>query len=88
MSLLWRLFFHEDEPWHDSCVAHDYEYWNGGTWIDRLVADARLAQGVEKTGHPLWGILMFLAVRVGGSVFIPFMWRWGYKYPFGRGYDK
>jgi hypothetical protein len=87
MTAGWRLLFRRDPPWNDLCVAHDRAYWAGGTVADRRKADRVLLAGVVTAGHPIFGILMWLAVRVGGHPLLPFSWRWGYGYGYPRPYS-
>lgn len=87
MSAFWQLcvkpFTKTDIPWRDCCVTHDKEYWEGGTWYDRVQADLNLAKCVDARGYPLWAKLMYWGVRIGGSPFWPFSWRWGYGWKRG-----
>jgi hypothetical protein len=87
MSLLWRLLFNRKEPWYEACYWHDWDYWVGGCKDARYLSDIKLAYRVKATGHPLWARLMYIAVRIGGSPWLPFSWRWGFRYPYGRGYE-
>jgi len=63
-----------DGWWGEGCIAHDRDYWCGGTSQERLESDWRLAQCV---GGPV-GLVMFLGVRVGGVGWLPTPYRWGY----------
>ena len=87
MSWAWQTFAKPftktDIPWRDCCVEHDKEYWMGGTWWERRKADEQLRQCVSRQGYPTMGWLMYLGVRVGGSPFFPFSWRWGYGWKMG-----
>jgi hypothetical protein len=77
-----------DEDWVGCCVAHDIEYWCGGSAEDRRRADDRFARCVEKLGHGrTTAASMRLAVRAGGGPESPFPWRWGYGWKRIRGYD-
>lgn len=73
--------------WCDCCLAHDLAYWRGGTEDDRLNADRALRRCVEQRSrdHGL-AELMFLGVRAGGGPELNTRFRWGYGWPFGRGY--
>ena len=73
--------------WRDCCVAHDAAYWAGGDWHSRIVADQQLEHCVIEKDQSLVGNIMFLGVRVGGSPFWPTRFRWGYGWPYGRGYQ-
>lgn len=74
------------ELWLSCCTAHDYAYWQGGTYQDRLVADQQLQQCVAKVGEPQIAKLMLAGVRVGGSPYLPTPFRWGYGWFYPRGY--
>jgi hypothetical protein len=86
MSTTWRWLFRTPPPWEGCCIGHDMAYWWGGSpWL-REKADLRLAACVTAKGHPVWAALMYLAVRAGGSPWLPTSWRWGYGWRYGRGY--
>jgi hypothetical protein len=72
--------------WLDCCVRHDLAYWKGGTYEERLDADLALEQCVAKAGEPEIARLMLHGVRTGGNPFFLTPYRWGYGWPFGRGY--
>jgi hypothetical protein len=65
-------------PWQACCERHDRAYWIGGTAEDRRIADQQLMICVARRAHPHWAYAMYLAVRLGGSPWFPFKWRWGY----------
>jgi hypothetical protein len=73
--------------WLDCCVRHDLAYWRGGTYEERLKADLALEQCVAKAGEPDIAKLMLQGVRTGGSPYFWTLYRWGYGWPFGRGYQ-
>ena len=78
-----------DDGWVACCVEHDVAYWCGGTAESRVRADAVLDACVQTEGnrsHHL-GDLMYWGVRVGGTPWQPFPWRWGYGFDGIRGYD-
>jgi hypothetical protein len=77
----------EQEVWLSCCTAHDLAYWQGGTKEQRLAADKALQQCVTKVNHPNIANLMLQGVRVGGSPYLPTSFRWGYGWPFPRGYQ-
>jgi hypothetical protein len=73
--------------WCDCCYVHDLAYWRGGTEDERLAADTALRACVlEKTGDARLASAMFEAVRLGGAPVFPNWYRWGYGWPYGRGY--
>ena len=62
--------FTERELWLNCCTAHDYTYWQGGSYDDRVDADKALQQCVTKVGQPEIAVLMLAGVRVGGIPYI------------------
>lgn len=73
--------------WCDCCVQHDVTYWRGGTEEDRLQADIALRECVQnKSGSPQLAQMMYNGVRVGGDAALNTSFRWGYGWPYGRGY--
>lgn len=78
--------FQQKELWLTCCTAHDYTYWQGGTYQERLNADKELHQCVAKVGEPHVAKLMLAGVRVGGSPYLPTSFRWGYGWPYPRWY--
>lgn len=84
MSWLWNKLFGHPPEWENECFLHDIKYWIGGSAKDRQNADLGLYIGVVNSGHPHIAFLMYIAVRIGGSAYLPLPWRWGY----GHGYLK
>ncbi len=78
--------FEQKELWLFCCTAHDYAYWQGGTYEERLIADEQLQQCVAKVGEPQIANLMLTGVRVGGSPYLPTSFRWGYGWSYPRFY--
>src|SRR5690606_31175142 len=78
--------FQQNQLWLSCCVAHDYAYWKGGSYQDRLAADEALEACVSAVGEPEIALLMLAGVRVGGSPYLPTKFRWGYGWPFPQGY--
>jgi hypothetical protein len=72
--------------WLGCCIQHDLAYWKGGTYEERLNSDQLLEQCVSKVGEPEIAKLMLAGVRVGGSPYFPTSFRWGYGWPYPRGY--
>ncbi len=72
--------------WFDCCISHDLAYWKGGSFAERQQADLELGQCVARLGEPGIAQLMYHGVRIGGSPHIPTPFRWGYGWPFARGY--
>ena len=78
--------FEHNQLWLSCCTAHDYAYWQGGTYQERRVADKELQQCVAKVGKPHIANLMLAGVRVGGSPYLPTSFRWGYGWSYPRWY--
>jgi hypothetical protein len=76
----------QQELWLTCCVAHDFDYWQGGSATQRERSDARLKQCVKEVGEPIIASMMLAGVRVGGSPYLPTPFRWGYGWPYPRGY--
>lgn len=73
--------------WCDCCLAHDLAYWRGGTEEQRLTADRALRTCVaQKTGNHALAETMFVGVRAGGGPQLNTPFRWGYAWPYGRGF--
>lgn len=72
--------------WLQCCIAHDRAYWLGGTRRERQAADKALRACVAQVNEPHIARLMLDGVRVGGSPYWPTPFRWGYGWPYGRGY--
>jgi len=73
--------------WASCCIRHDFAYWQGGTYEERLEADEELESCVADVGEPTIASLMLAGVRVGGTPYLPTGYRWGYGWPFMRGYE-
>jgi hypothetical protein len=74
--------------WLNCCIKHDLSYWKGGTYQQRLAADLSLEQCVANIGEPNVAKLMLAGVRVGGGPYFPTAYRWGYGWPYPRGYKE
>lgn len=72
--------------WLKCCVEHDKAYWAGGTEEQRKNADVNLKGCVTEVGEPKIAQLMLAGVRVGGTPYLPTSFRWGYGWPYPRGY--
>ena len=83
-----------DGTWEDRklflncCTLHDFAYWQGGTVDQRLNADYQFSQCISNIGQPELAQLMLIGVRVGGSPYWPTPFRWGYGWPYPKGYGK
>lgn len=74
------------ELWKYCCYEHDKRYWRGGTREERRATDRELRSCVDEVQDPVLAFLMYEGVRVGGSPYWPSSYRWGYGWPYGRGY--
>ena len=73
--------------WFDCCFSHDMAYWRGGSEAQRQQADQELQQCVTQLGEGAIAELMYHGVRLGGTPYIPTPFRWGYGWPYARGYQ-
>lgn len=78
--------YQQKQLWLSCCEAHDYSYWKGGTYKERVVADNALKHCVAQLGEPEVANIMLAGVKVGGSPHLPTKFRWGYGWPYPRGY--
>lgn len=78
----------QKDLWLTCCTEHDYAYWKGGTYQERLESDRALEACVAKVGEPAVALVMLAGVRVGGSPFFPTAFRWGYGWPYPRLYGE
>jgi hypothetical protein len=64
----------------DCCVAHDKDYFYGGTRKARRSSDNRLYECVCKKGgwDKVFAPFIWLGVRIGGLPFLPTRFRWGF----------
>lgn len=72
--------------WSNCCFLHDLDYWKGGTEEEKNIADYNLQSCVKNVGEPHIAKMMLAGVKVGGSPFLNTPFRWGYGWPYGRGY--
>lgn len=77
--------YEQETLWHNCCVTHDLAYWLGGSYEQRLKADAELEQCVKQLNQPFTATLMLAGVRAGGSPFWYTLYRWGYGWPYWHG---
>ena len=76
----------QENLWFACCFEHDKAYWAGGTKQERLESDRKLKSCVTTVGEPTIAQLMLAGVRVGGTPYLPMKFRWGYGWPYPRGY--
>lgn len=70
-----------DGNYRDCCVAHDRDYYKGGSCKERRASDDRLYQCVRKKGrwyNKFVAPIMWVGVRVLGTSFLPTPYRWGF----------
>lgn len=77
------------------CIAHDFEYWLGGTEKDKVDADQALASCITTAlggDYSIVGDIYKMGVEMGGepvyfeSLNSPFDWRWAYGWQSDYGY--
>lgn len=78
----------QNKLWLSCCQQHDFDYWKGGTYQDRLDSDKTLKACVSNVGKPEVALLMLAGVRVGGTPFLPTQFRWGYGWSYPRFYGE
>ena len=76
----------ERELWLKCCTEHDYAYWKGGSYQQRVEADMQLKNCVAEVGEEAVALVMLAGVRVGGSPFFPTRFRWGYGWSYPKFY--
>lgn len=67
-----------DGDYADCCLAHDRDYYRGGTSEERKASDKRLRDCVRAKGHRYLSGLMYVGVRIGGMAWLPTPFRWGF----------
>jgi hypothetical protein len=72
--------------WQHCCIAHDYAYWRGGSYQERVAADEVLKSCVAAQERPKTATLMHAGVRMGGTPLLPSTFRWGYGWRYGKTY--
>lgn len=67
-----------DGDYADCCLAHDKDYFRGGTAAERRASDDRLYQCVRAKGHKMIAPMMWLGVRALGFEFLGASFSWGF----------
>lgn len=80
---MWRRLTGRELPYVGCCHEHDYAYYSGGTWADRREADRQLRLCVAGQGYAAWAWVMWVAVRIFGSPWLPTPWGKNYIWGFG-----
>lgn len=76
-----------DDGWVACCIEHDIRYWCGGSCAERAAADHDLEACVARARGRLASASMWSGVRLGGTAWSPFTWRWAYGFDGIHGYD-
>jgi hypothetical protein len=79
--------------WRDCCTLHDFAYWKGGTFKEKIESDAALnvcivSKGAERDPifrYPI-AFLVFVGTFIGGPADFETPFRWGYGWKFDRTY--
>ena len=72
--------------WGHCCLAHDLEYWVGGTHKQRKQADKNLKTCAAEVAGSALGVILYLGVRLGGNADFPTPWKWGFGWNYDRAY--
>ena len=72
--------------WKQCCFDHDLRFWFGGSEDQRDLADTRLRDCVEQTGHPKIAKAMYYGVRAGKHSPIKNKYQWGWGWDPFEGY--
>ncbi|WP_413287658.1 hypothetical protein [Bdellovibrio sp. HCB337] len=62
----------------ECCLAHDVEYWKGGTFEEKEKADADFKMCLDKKTLPVIADAYYESVKVGGLTELKAPWAWGY----------
>ena len=76
----------QKDLWKECCITHDRTYWVGGTRDERMEADRLLKECVAEKGAPKTAAMMRIGVWFGGTPYLPMYFRWGFGWPYLRGY--
>lgn len=68
--------------WRHCCVAHDKDYWLGGTEAQRNISDENLRACIIQTGNKFMGEYLYMSVRWGGAPQWMTPYRWGYGWDY------
>ncbi len=77
VTKFWVTWIGKTPPWQGCCDTHDNTYRAGGTSDQRMQADATLFKCVKEKHGRGWAWVLWIGVRIGGTPFMPFDWRWG-----------
>jgi hypothetical protein len=68
--------------WRHCCVAHDLDYWQGGTEAQREQSDERIQACVKEAQGSGMANYIHTNVRWGGSPYWMNYYRWGYGWDY------
>lgn len=68
--------------WRHCCVAHDLDYWQGGSEEQRKKSDERIQACVKEAQGAGMANYMYKNVRWGGSPYWINYYRWGYGWDY------
>lgn len=68
--------------WRHCCVAHDLDYWQGGSEAQRKKSDENIQACVQAALWPGMATYMYTNVRWGGSPYWMSTYRWGYGWDY------
>lgn len=71
--------------WHSCCVAHDRDYWIGGSAEQRKISDEKLRTCVNDVAGKTMADEMYSGVRWGGAPYWLTTYRWGYGWNYFDG---
>lgn len=68
--------------WRHCCVAHDLDYWKGGSEEQRQLSDENIQACVNEAQGSGMASYMYKNVRWGGSPYWMNYYRWGYGWDY------
>lgn len=71
--------------WRHCCVAHDLDYWKGGSEAQRKASDERIQACVKEAQGSGMANYIYTNVRWGGSPYWMNNYRWGYGWDYFDG---
>lgn len=71
--------------WRHCCVAHDLDYWKGGSKEQRKKSDEDIQACVKEAQGPGMANYIYTNVRWGGSPYWMSSYRWGYGWDYFDG---
>lgn len=62
----------------ECCIAHDIQYWKGGTYEEKEVADSEFKMCLYRKTLPVIADAYYESVKIGGLKELKAPWAWGY----------